>query len=89
MANGRPAAILVSISDNEIVQHCLIELTQPAVWLTGLHLLIASDLASGQHSLTGFFSQCKTTAFPDAPGPELVPVPVICFGTVVKPNDGV
>lgn len=52
LANGQPATILVSISDNRNVQLCLLELTQPAVWRTGLHLPWISDLASEQHKGT-------------------------------------
>ena len=73
MANGRPATILVSISDNKIVQHCLIELTQPAVWLTGLHLLTVSDLASEQHSIWFLLLVLKRIRkYPDAHALELV-----------------
>lgn len=52
LANGQPATILIPISDNTNVQLCLLELTQPAVWLTGLHLPWISDLASEQHKST-------------------------------------
>ena len=54
LASGQPATILVSISDNRNVQLCLLELTQPAVWLTGLHLPRMSDPASGQLGLPQF-----------------------------------
>lgn len=46
-----PTTILLSIPDKRTVQHSLIELTQPAVWLTGLHLLSTSDLVPEQHGL--------------------------------------
>lgn len=69
LANRLPATILVSISEDKIVQHWLMELTQPAVWLTGPSApAFTVDLASEQHGsilvLLTMLSHCKENNFP-------------------------